>query len=41
MLISGETSSTANAIDLTPMIATVTGTPPVPGTPCISQRMVV
>lgn len=31
--LGGETSSTANAIDLTPMIATVTGTPPVPGTP--------
>jgi len=31
--LSGETTSSANAITLTPMVATVTGTPPVPGTP--------
>ncbi|WP_202743346.1 pilin [Acinetobacter calcoaceticus] len=31
--LSGETTGSANSITLTPMIATVTGTPPVAGTP--------
>ena len=31
--LGGEVTATANAIDLTPMIATMTGTPPVAGAP--------